>query len=608
MLRILKRVFIGKPIETERALEERLTKRLALPIFASDAISSTAYATEEILLVLMLAGSLALSYSIPIACAISILLAIVTISYLQTIMAYPSGGGAYIVARENLGIFAGQVAGAALMIDYVLTVSVSMSAGVAAITSAFPSLYSHRVMICLIMIVFVTLMNLRGTKESGVLFAIPSYGFIFSFGILMLYGLFLSIGRPDVQGVPIEATQSLTLLLLLKAFASGCAALTGVEAISNGVKAFQPPESKNACITMVWMSCILVSLFLGVTWLSHHFAIVPSHDETVISKLTRALTGTGWFYYLIQFVTALILILAANTGFAGFPRLSALQAEGGFLPKQFARIGDRLVYSNGIIVLAIASSLLVILFDANTHALVPLYALGVFLSFTLSQWGMVCRGLRLRVPGWQRSITINAIGAMTTAVVFFVITVAKFSQGAWIILIVLPAITFLLFKIHRHYTALSQLQKRTAPAAAAPSNHVLILLVPGMNQAVMTALEYAKIIQADIRALHIELSPEDSRTLKLQWEQWAGDMPLVIMESPFRSLTSPLIRYLKEVEAEKDSPKVTVMIPEVVVSGWLNNLLHNQTGLLLKWALLFHPDVVVINLRTPMATAQTETI
>jgi amino acid transporter len=608
MFRILKRVFLGKPIETERALEERLPKLLALPIFASDAISSTAYATEEILLVLMLAGSGAFPYSIPIALSIVGLLAIVTISYLQTIMAYPSGGGAYIVARENLGIFPGQVAGAALMIDYILTVSVSISAGVAAITSAFPSLFPHRVLICIVMIALVTLMNLRGTKESGILFAIPSYSFIISFGALILYGLFHSAGSASIPVIPIEAQQPVTLFLLLKAFASGCAALTGVEAISNGVKAFRPPESKNAAKTMVWMALILVVLFSGITWLSHHFGIVPSHEETVISKLTRLLAGAGWFYYFIQAVTALILILAANTSFAGFPRLSALQAEDGFLPKQFCRIGDRLVYSNGIIVLAVASSLLVIAFDANTHSLVPLYALGVFLSFTLSQSGMVVRWLRLRTPGWQRSVVVNAIGAVTTAIVFLVIAAAKFSQGAWIIMILLPALTLLFLRIHRHYTSISGLLKGASPVLPASSNHVVILLVPGMHQAVITALHYAKIIQADVRGLHIELSPEESRTLKLQWDQWAGDVPLVILESPFRSLTEPVMRYLEEVEKENDHPVVTVMIPEVVVSGWLNNLLHNQTGLLLKWALLFHPDVVVINLRTPLTPSRTAAV
>ncbi len=608
MFRILKRVFLGKPIETERALEERLPKVLALPIFASDAISSTAYATEEILLVLMLAGSAAFPYSIPIACSIVGLLAIVTISYLQTIMAYPSGGGAYIVARENLGVFPGQVAGAALMIDYILTVSVSISAGVAAITSAFPSLFPHRVLICIMIIAAVTLMNLRGTKESGILFAIPSYSFILSFGAMILYGLFHSTGSAPIPVVPIEAQQPITLFLLLKAFASGCAALTGVEAISNGVKAFQPPESKNAAKTMVWMALILVGLFSGITWLSHHFGIVPSHDETVISKLTRSLAGTGFFYYLIQAVTALILILAANTSFAGFPRLSALQAEDGFLPKQFCRIGDRLVYSNGIIVLAITSALLVIAFDANTHSLVPLYALGVFLSFTLSQSGMVARWFRLRTPNWQRSVAVNAIGAVTTAIVFLVIAAAKFSQGAWIIMILLPALTLLFLRIHRHYTSVSGLLKGAFPVFPASSNHVVILLVPGMHQAVITALHYAKIIHADVRGLHIELSPEESRTLKLQWDRWAGDVPLVILESPFRSLTEPVMRYLEEIEKEHDHPVVTVMIPEVVVSGWLNNLLHNQTGLLLKWALLFHPDVVVINLRTPLTPSRTVTV
>ncbi len=603
MLRILKRVFIGEPIETERALEERLPKVLALPIFASDAISSTAYATEEILLVLMLAGSGAFPYSIPIACSIAILLAIVTVSYLQTIMAYPSGGGAYTVARENLGVFAGQVAGAALMTDYVLTVSVSISAGVAAITSAFPSIFPHRVLVCVVMIALMTLINLRGTKESGVLFAIPSYGFILSFGGMILYGLFQSVGASPLPAVPIMAEQPITLFVLLKAFASGCAALTGVEAISNGVKAFRPPESKNAAKTMVWMACILMVLFLGTTWLAHHFGIVPSHDETVISKLARALVGTGGFYYLIQAATALILILAANTSFAGFPRLSALQAADGFLPKQFSRIGDRLVYSNGIIVLGIASSLLVIAFQASTHSLVPLYALGVFLSFTLSQSGMVCRWFRLRTPGWQRSVVVNLVGATTTATVFFVVAAAKFAQGAWIILILLPALTFLFFQIHRHYMSTDS-SHGVFPPLSLPSHHVLILLVPGMHQAVMTALQYAKIIHADVRGLHIELSPEESRTLKLQWDRWAGDVPLVILDSPFRSLTEPVMRYLEEVEKEKERPTVTVMIPEVVVSGWLNNLLHNQTGLLLKWALLFHPNVVVINMRTPLTLSR----
>lgn len=442
MLKTLKKIVLGPPLSTAEFIHQRLNKKIALAVFSSDNLSSVAYATEEILLVLVTAGITAISFSLPIAIAISVLIFILIISYSETIHAYPSGGGAYIVARENLGTLAGLTAAAALLVDYVLTVSVSIAAGVAAITSAVPTLYSHRVGISLFLILLITLVNLRGVKESGKFFAIPTYLFIFSFVILIAVGfykyLFGTIVPSSIPETIPEALHPLTYFLILKAFSSGCAAVTGIEAISNGVSAFKSPESKNATVTLIWMGSLLFIFFMGITELVRFYHILPAPHETVVSQLARAVFPSGYFYYIIQAATAMILILAANTSYADFPRLSSFLARDSYLPRQLSSMGDRLAFSNGIILLGIASGFLIILFNASTHRLIPLYAIGVFLSFTLSQAGMVRHWFKEKKGWWIHRAFINGAGALTTAIATIIIAATKFSHGAWIVIIILP--------------------------------------------------------------------------------------------------------------------------------------------------------------------------
>src|SRR5436190_447235 len=437
---LLKRVLVGRPMPLAQARHERLRKRIALAVFSSDAMSSVAYATEEILLVLVLAGTAALHLSLPIAIAITALLAIVAISYQQTIHAYPGGGGSYIVARDNLGDVPGLIAAAALLVDYVLTVSVSVAAGVAAVTSAVPALQEHKVVIGVACIAAIALANIRGVRESGRVFAVPTYFFIVSFAVLLLGGAYryLTGTLPAVPPETAPAVETLGWFLVLRAFSSGCTAMTGTEAISNGIPAFRPNESRNAAITLGWMALILGTLFLGITLLAGALGVVPIENETVVSQIARRLFGTGVLYYLIQAATAMILVLAANTSFADFPRLSSLLAHDRFIPRQFATLGERLVFSNGILVLAALAALLLILFRGETHALIPLYAVGVFISFTLSQSGMVRRWWRMREPGWHRHMAVNGVGALATGVVAIVIAMTKFTHGAWIVIVVIP--------------------------------------------------------------------------------------------------------------------------------------------------------------------------
>ncbi len=450
---VLKRLLVGRPLKTAQTSEERLTKRAALAIFSSDALSSTAYATEEILLVLVLAGSAGLSLALPVAAAIAVLLTIIVISYGQTIRAYPSGGGAYIVARENLGRAWGLIAGASLLIDYILTVAVSVSAGIAAITSAFPNLYPERVLLGVLVIALITVGNLRGLRESGRLFTIPAYLFIGSVGLMIAAGLW-EVATGGVQYVPSEfsGSQALTVFLILHAFASGCAALTGIEAISNGVQAFQKPEAKNAKITLYVMGGILAALFIGTTVLARTLGIVPAANETVVSLIAHRLFDGGILYYLVQGSTALILLLAANTSYAGFPRLASILARDKYLPIQLVSVGDRLVYSNGILLLALFSSLLIAGFNGDTHRLIPLYAIGVFIGFTLSQFGMVAKWFREKEKGWQGHMTMNLVGGLVTAAVLAILTMTKFWHGAWAVIVVIPLLVAMMVGIRRHYS------------------------------------------------------------------------------------------------------------------------------------------------------------
>ena len=593
----LKRRLLGTPLRTEEAHHERLSKFSALAVFSSDALSSVAYATEEILLVLVLAGSTGLPWSLPLSAAIATLLLIVTSSYRQTIQAYPSGGGAYIVAKENLGVYPGLIAAAALLIDYVLTVSVSVAAGVAAITSAVPTLYSYRVSLGILCIGLITLANLRGVKESGRIFAIPTYLFIASFAGMILVGLAKQLFADETVAAPeslAAPTQSLGLLLLLRAFASGCTALTGVEAISNGIPAFRYPESKNAAATLTWMAGILLTLFLGITVLAHWSGIVPYHGETLVSQLARHIFGTGIFYYVIQAATAMILILAANTSFADFPRLSSILARDRFMPHQLASRGDRLVYSNGIIILGVVASALIWLFRGDTHALIPLYAVGVFLSFTLSQAGMVRHWLALRTPGWLRAVAINGLGAVATAVVLVVIAAAKLTHGAWIVIVLIPLLMTAFMKIQGHYNLMTQQLSLQGFELQKPKDQIVVVPVSGIHRGVVSALQYAKSLSPRVEAVYVDLDVEQTEALRLKWGLWAGGTDLVILDSPYRSVLGPLMEYIDGLERQYPDAQITVVLPQVVPARWWHNLLHNQTAWFIKGALLFRKRVIVI--------------
>ncbi|HVJ49648.1 APC family permease [Desulfitobacterium sp.] len=597
MLRYFKRFLIGKPKNTAQLINERLSKKKALAVFSSDALSSVAYATEEILLVLVIAGAVALPYSIPIAAAILALLAILVLSYRQTIYAYPSGGGAYIVAKENLGTNPGLVAGAALVIDYILTVAVSIAAGVAALTSAFPALHDHKVLIALIFIWILTLLNLRGLTESATIFALPTYLFIASIifllgtGIVKLY----LYGQPLVQDIPVTTLPAgITLFLILRAFSAGCTALTGVEAISNGVPAFKRPESRNAALTLIIMASIIVILFGGITLLANIYHIRPNLTETVVSQIAAMVFGRNVFYYVVQISTAMILFLAANTSFAGFPMLASLLGKDGFLPRQLAMRGDRLVYSNGIITLATLASLLVIIFKGEVHALIPLYAIGVFLSFTLSQGGMVMRWIRQKHAGWHAHVLINGIGMVVTGIVLIVIAVTKFTSGAWMVIALIPLLVLLFQKIHDHYLTIAQELAFHGETIEMPTRQKIIIPIASLTRVVAQTLDYAKTLSPDIVAVHAGVDEEKAEKLKKKWEEYEPDIPLIILPSPYRSILDPILDYINEQEAQT-APRelITVLIPEFVTHKWWQYTLHNQTGLYLKTALLLRKDIVI---------------
>ena len=593
----LKRVLIGNPLDTAAAKHERLAKIPALAIFSSDCMSSVAYATEEILLVLVLGGTLALQYSPPIGIAIGLLVAIVASSYWQTIHAYPSGGGAYIVAKDNLGTLPGLVAGAALLVDYVLTVSVSTASGVAAITSAFPVLYPHRVAICVGCVLAVMLANLRGLRETGRIFAVPTYWFILCLVILIGGGFYhlLTQGAPPVPAA-VPALEPYSIFMALRAFSGGCAALTGIEAVANGIQAFKPPESRNAGITLAWMAFILGSSFVAVTFLAYFFHIIPNPEETVVSMLGRQIFGRGWVYYMLQAATAVILLLAVNTSFAGFPMLASLMAKDGFLPRQFANLGDRLVFSNGIIILACVSTSLLVIFGGSTHALIPLYAIGVFTAFTLSQAGMVRHWWRERGPRWRPHAAINAIGAITTAVVVVVIGMSKFVHGAWIVVIVIPLLVLGFLTVRRHYDTLRPQLSLDGFSPPKLGRHPVVVLVGGIHRGVVTALTYAKAISPNVTAITVDLDPTATSRLRMQWQEWAPDVPLVVLDSPYRSILMPVLHYIDQMEKQREGAYMTIILPEFIPAKWWHHLLHNQTALLIKGALLFRRGKVAISI------------
>jgi amino acid transporter len=594
---LLKRWIVGKPMPLAQARHERLSKTVALAVFSSDALSSVAYATEEILLILVLAGAAAAHLLVPISLAIAALLVIVVVSYQQTVHAYPSGGGSYIVARANLGPTPGLIAAAALLIDYVLTVAVSVAAGVAALTSALPGLHSHRVALGVCFIALIAFANLRGVRESGRVFAVPTYLFVGAFAVMVAVGLWrwLQGDLVPLSSRAVEGAVPLTGFLVLRAFSSGCTALTGVEAISNGVPAFKPGESRNASITMAWMAGILGTLFLGITMLAWALHVTPVEDETVVSQVARSLFGTGVFYYLIQGSTMLILVLAANTSFADFPRLASLLSRDRYAPRQLTKQGDRLVFSNGILVLGGLAALLIVLFSGETHALIPLYAVGVFISFTLSQAGMVRHWLLDHGSGWKWRLAINGTGGMVTAVVTVVIAVTKFTHGAWIVVLLIPFMVLGFRSINRHYEALAHELSLEHLEEEPPLTNTVLVLVGDLHMGVVRALRYAQSLSPNPKAVYVEIDP--SRTLRLE-ERWAKGgcgVPLVVLSSPYRSVLGPLFSYIERIKTQAPHGVITIVIPEFVPRHWWQHVLHNQTALLVKGAMLFRQGIVVVD-------------
>jgi amino acid transporter len=592
----LKRWFLGRPIATAQARHERLGKVTGLAVFASDNLSSVAYATEEILRVLLLAGAGALTLSVPIGLLIGLVIGIVILSYRQNIAEYPQGASDYLVAKDNLGVFPGLTAGAALLIDYTLTVAVSVSAGVAALTSAFPVLYPYRVGLGIGLVVLIAVANLRGLRESGRVFAVWSYLFIGGYLLLMVYGYagFALWGRPPATHLPPPPPLTdIGVFLLLRAFASGAVALTGIEAVSDGITAFKPPEVRNAQRVLVALGLIMITLFVGITMLAAAHQIVPRDEETVVSQLARDVFGGGLLYYFIQGVSMVILALAANTAFADFPRLAFFMARDGYLPRQFASRGDRLVFSNGVIILGVSASALIALFDGITHLLIPLYALGVFTSFTLSQVGMVRRWLTRRPAGWRSKALVSGLGAATTGLVMVVTALAKFSDGAWIVVVVAAALITHFVSINRHYRDVARQLSLDGYAGPPPMQHTVLVLVGDLHKGVVQALQYAQTLSPSAKAVYVELDPEKTRRLEEKWGKWGFGVPLVVLTSPYRLLLAPLLEYVDHLLALGENHMVTIVIPEFIPARWWQQLLHNQTALLIKGALLFRRNVVV---------------
>jgi amino acid transporter len=595
----IKQLVVGRPIPSHLAHHERLSRFTGLAVLSSDPLSSVAYATEEILRVLILVGVGALGLATPIAFVIAAILAVVVFSYRQTIHAYPSGGGAYIVAKDNLGEMPALIAAGALLIDYVLTVAVSIAAGVAAITSAFPAWHLNRVEMTLGFVLVLMLGNLRGIRESGRIFALPTYFFVVSLLLLIAVGAWRAVSgtiEPAAASAPIAPTgEVLTLFLLLTAFSNGCTAMTGVEAVSNGVPAFKPPEAKNAAATMLTMAALAIVMFTGITLLGHAYQIVPSDQETVVSQIARGVFGgRGLPYYLVQAATMLILVLAANTAYADFPRLASILARDRHLPRQLMNQGDRLAFSNGIVGLSVFASILLVVYGGDTHSLIPLYMIGVFVSFTLSQAGMVVHWRRLGGPGWKTSAFINGFGALVTGIVLIVVAVTKAHEGAWIILLLIPLHVYFFKITKRHYDVVAaQLSVKGWTNGAPRRTNTVLVPISGVHRAVAQAVEYAKTLSADVRAVYVNADPVLTERLRDDWKQWGQGVPLVVLESPYRSLMEPFLEYIEQVDAERPDDFLTVVLPEFVPAKWWHHLFHNQRALLIKGALLFKPNVVV---------------
>ena len=630
----LRRISFGRALPTSGAGHQKLPVFLALPIFSSDALSSNAYATEAILSVLLGSAILTgnLHFALPIGFGICTLLIVVVLSYRQVIFAYPGGGGAYPVSRDNLGTVPSLVAAASLLVDYVLTVATSVAAGVAAIITAVPSLHEHLVLMCILGVLIVAILNLRGVREAGWAFAGPAYLFIFSILATVVAGIIgLAIHAPHITeaqrlGDSYAASKTglatVGLYLVLRGFSQGCTALTGVEAISNTTPLFKEPSDKNAALTTVWMGVLAVIMFMGLTYLTVRFGIHDHLDATQndYQSVVGQVANTAWpsalhfMFYVVQYSTAVILVIAANAAFAGFPQLASMLARDSFLPRQLANIGDRLSYSNGIILLSIAAIALIVIFKGIVDALLSLYAIGVFTSFTLAQIGMVRHWLRERHPGWQVSLSFNALGAVATGAVTLIIAVSKFADGdvisryfhfgryqphygAWLVIVLVPLMVLFFQRIHWHYDEMRDELALDQAAAVVPTHNTVLVLVSRLHRGILDALNYARLTSEDVRAVYIETDPEKTAAMKRDWNAHVPDIPLVIMESPYRSLVGPLLRYLDAVQKERGDDVVTIVIPELVSRKLWHHLLHNQAGPLLKLALLNRRDVIVTNVR-----------
>lgn len=603
LLNAVKRILVGKPIHTKHAHNERLPKVYALPVFASDALSSTAYATEEILLVLMLAGPLALPIVFNVSLWLSALMVIIGFSYYQTIHAYPKGGGTYLVSTENLGSGVGRIAGASLLIDYVLTVAVSISSGVAAIVSLNPAAKQFAIPIGLTAVLLLMIANLRGAKESGVLFAIPTYTYVAIVTALVVKGVVDSLGHPmpaAAMSAPPDGWHAINAFLLLRAFAASCTALTGTEAIADGVQAFRPPEARNAAHTLIAMIVLLMVMFVGLSYLAMHEATVPMSSadagyKTVLAQLGLAHFGNGLLFSLLQIATATILFLAANTAFADFPRLSSFIARDGFLPRQLASVGDRLVFQNGIILLSVSAMALIVIYKADTHSLIPLYAMGVFISFTLSQAGMAVKFTREQAPFWKTAV--SGFGALVTLVVLFILLITKFEEGAWLIVIALAVMLLIFSRIKRHYIYLAKELSVDTQDKLPNIDTTVLLLVPRLHKGILQAIAYARAMARDVRAIHVTIDSKNLVQVKDDWNRFGADMPLVVLESPYRSLIQPIIDYVDQALAENPNMMVTVIVPQAVPKYWWQGILHNNAAVSLKLALAGRKNVVITNVR-----------
>lgn len=610
----------GQALPTADIVHQTVGKLVGLAVFASDALSSTAYATEAILFTLAALGAASLKFVMPISLAIAVLMVIVTVSYEQTIHAYPGGGGSYIVARDNLGEAPAQVAGAALLTDYILTVAVSISSGVAQVVSAFPFLYNYRVLICVGLVLFIMVINLRGVRESGKTFAIPTYAFLVMMALTIGVGLVryftgtlgTIVNPPKMIDVGLVTT--VAPFLLLHAFSSGTSAMTGIEAISNGITAFKEPRSRNAGITLIWMSAILGVTFLGVSFLTQKIHAIPSDYETVISQIARTVLGSDGLLYLFMIsATALILILAANTAFADFPRLSALHAGDGFLPRQLTRRGGRLVFSNGIVTLGVIASVLIIIFQADVNRLIPLYAIGVFLAFSMSQAGMARRwwksghlkpGEEIQERGsilaydksWRFKLIINGFGAVCTSIVMLVFAITKFKDGAWIVVILIPTLVSFFFSIHHHYKKMAgELSLSNYNMPMQIRRNRVIMPISGVHRGTLAALRFAKTLSKDITAVHISTDAEETEKVKKKWEQWGDDIRLVVLDSPYRLFIEPLVDYIQELEQMRTKDEtITIVVPQFIPRHGLSNFLHERTAETMRKELLNHEGIIVI--------------